>query len=115
MCVCVCVSLGGLVSAQGPGFPSGPGGPDVGGERIPGGPPGAGPTDRREPQGEAPKLPRCTWFFLTIVLDVKHYEILIHCTFNCMCNNCRSKHDHRVMKPESVEIPLCSHNVTTGF
>ncbi|XP_044044874.1 alanine--tRNA ligase, mitochondrial isoform X1 [Siniperca chuatsi] len=26
-------SLGGLVSAQGPGFPSGPGGPDVGGER----------------------------------------------------------------------------------
>lgn len=51
--VCVYISLGGLVSAQRPGFSSGPGGLDVGGERGPGGLSGAGPTDGREPQGEA--------------------------------------------------------------
>ncbi len=59
LCMYVClfvyvyISLGGLVSAQESGFPSGPGGPDVGGERGPGGSSGAGPTDGREPQGEA--------------------------------------------------------------
>ena len=42
-----------LVSAQGPGFPSGPGGPDDGRERSPGGLPGAGLPDGREYEGES--------------------------------------------------------------
>ena len=43
----------GLVSAQGPGFPSGPGGPDAGRERSPGGLPRAGPPDGRVPEDES--------------------------------------------------------------
>lgn len=53
MCPLCVLQPRGLVSAQGPGFPSGPGGPDAGRERSPDGLPGAGSPDRREPEGES--------------------------------------------------------------
>lgn len=64
VCVCVCLSCCGLVSAPGPGLSSGPGGPDAGGEGLPGGPPGAGHTDLRE-QGVYSVAPRCIMGSLT--------------------------------------------------